>query len=148
MEAEKPLKCKNGTSAFDMKKKIQRVMSDAMIFDRNGKDLEQALSELARIRREDYENLSVSNTSKTFNIEWMEALEARNMLDVAEMSVRAAFMREESRGLHHRSDFPETKQEWLKHILVTKNGDQMDFTTEPVTFPYVKPNQEKGGTTK
>ncbi len=147
-EAQKPLNRKNGITAFDMKKKLQRLMSDAMIFDRNKKDLEQALSELTRMRNEEYGNLAVSNKSKTFNLEWMEALEARNMLDAAEMSMRAALMREESRGLHQRSDFPEPKSEWLKHILITKNGDHMDFTTEPVSFPYVKPNQEKGGTTK
>lgn len=61
------------------------------------------------------------------------------MLDTAEMSMRAALMREESRGLHQRSDFPEQKPQWLKHILITRKGDQMDFTTEPVSFPYVKP---------
>ena len=61
------------------------------------------------------------------------------MLDAAEMSMKAALMREESRGLHQRSDFPEPRAEWLKYILITKKGDQMALATEPVAFPYVKP---------
>ena len=138
-EAEKPLARNKGITAFDMKKHIQRVMSDCMIFDRNRKDLERGLSKLTGIRGEEYANLYVSHKSRSSNLEWVDALEVRNMLDAAEMSVRAALMREESRGLHQRTDFPETKAEWLKHILITRKGDQMAFTTEAVSFPYVKP---------
>lgn len=138
-EAQKPLNREDGIKAFDVKKRIQRSMSECMVFDRNRKDLEQGISELTRIRHEEYPRLCVSNKCKSFNLELLEALEVRNMLDSAEMSMKAALMREESRGLHQRSDFPDPNPEWLKHILITKKGNQMTFITEPVTFPYVKP---------
>lgn len=67
-EAAKPLIRENGITAFDLKKMIQRLMAECMIFDRNKKDLERGLAELTRMRNEDYANLYVSNKSKIFNL--------------------------------------------------------------------------------
>ena len=55
-----------------------------------------------------------------------------------EMVLNAALIREESRGLHERSDFPEADPKWLKHTIIKKVDDEMSFSFEPVTFPYVK----------
>ena len=60
------------------------------------------------------------------------------MVNVAEMVLKAALIREESRGLHERSDFPEADPKWLKHTIIKKVDDDMCFSFEPVTFPYVK----------
>lgn len=40
----------------------------------------------------------------------------QNMLTVARLMVRAAKEREESRGVHTRSDFPETDPKWARHV--------------------------------
>jgi succinate dehydrogenase/fumarate reductase flavoprotein subunit len=77
--------------------------------------------------------------TKRFNLEWIEALEVRNMLDASEMAIRSAFMRTESRGLHERAEYPEARTEWLKHIILCKSGDKMQLSTEPVIFSYEKP---------
>jgi len=42
--------------------------------------------------------------------------ELQNMLTVARGMVRAALLREESRGVHLRTDFPESNDAWLSHI--------------------------------
>jgi len=43
--------------------------------------------------------------------------ELQNMLTVARLMILAALAREESRGCHFRSDFPEPRDEWQqKHI--------------------------------
>ena len=36
-------------------------------------------------------------------------------------TVKSAILRRESRGAHFRSDFPETKDEWKKSIVMGKN---------------------------
>jgi L-aspartate oxidase len=49
------------------------------------------------------------------------AWELQNMLTVAELILRAALMREESRGVHYRQDFPETNdKKWKRTIVLNK----------------------------
>ena len=45
------------------------------------------------------------------------AWELLNMLTVARLAASAAHLREESRGVHFRSDFPETLEEWRVHSV-------------------------------
>jgi len=142
-EALAPMERKTGKRPFHLKKEIRSLMSRYMVYDRNKDELEIGIKELTRMREEELSKLYVSAKTKRFNLEWIEALEVRNMLDTAEMSMRAALMREESRGLHQRSDFPEERKEWLKHIIICRKHGEMELTTEPVTFPYVKPPSSK-----
>jgi L-aspartate oxidase len=50
--------------------------------------------------------------------------ELQNMLTVARLMLWAAGEREESRGVHFRSDFPQPRDEWARHLAVP-----------PATFP-------------
>jgi L-aspartate oxidase len=45
------------------------------------------------------------------------SLELRNLLLTGRLMAEAALMREESRGAHFRSDFPQASPAWLKHIV-------------------------------
>lgn len=49
--------------------------------------------------------------------------ELQNMLTVARLIVMGARQREESRGVHFRSDFPETSRDWQRHIVVANSGE-------------------------
>ena len=44
--------------------------------------------------------------------------ELRNMLITARLIVEAALQRRESRGHHHREDFPEPSDEWQRHVVI------------------------------
>lgn len=48
------------------------------------------------------------------------SLELKNMLLNARLMTEAALVREESRGAHFRSDFPNTSEKWRKHIIFAK----------------------------
>ena len=50
--------------------------------------------------------------------ETAEDHELRNMLVVSRLIVEAALQRRESRGAHHREDFPEPSEEWRRHVVV------------------------------
>ena len=52
-----------------------------------------------------------------------EELELLNLLTVAELMVESAMAREESRGVHLRSDYPEHDDCWRRHIRVVCGGD-------------------------
>ena len=45
--------------------------------------------------------------------------EARNLLMVARSIALAALRRPESRGAHHRDDFPKARPDWRRHQILT-----------------------------
>ena len=138
-EAQAPLKREDGIRPIEVKRNIRKLMSSYMLFDRKEEELKTGIKELERMRNDMLPGIWVSAKTRIFNLEWVEAFEARNMLDVAEMAMRSALMRTESRGLHERADYPDERPEWLKLIILSKMGNDMKFTTEPTVFSYVKP---------
>jgi succinate dehydrogenase / fumarate reductase flavoprotein subunit len=80
---------------------------------------------LDRIRTEDIPAMVVSDTSPVYNTEWKEAIEAYNMLDICEISARASLMREETRGMYLRGDFPEQDDVNWDCMIVCRNNNGM-----------------------
>jgi succinate dehydrogenase/fumarate reductase flavoprotein subunit len=75
------------------------------------------------------------------------AHEVVNMLTGAEMMLKGAIYRTESRGWFYREDYPERDDEnWLKWVMIGKDGDNMKIWVEPVpeefhgdkTLPYTE----------
>ena len=58
--------------------------------------------------------------------------EGTNILTVAAAVVAAARARTESRGCHRRSDFPEPRDEWVRHLDVTLDASGVLDVTDPV----------------
>ncbi len=48
--------------------------------------------------------------------------ELANLLTCARLVTEGALLREESRGAHYRSDFPEPREEWRRHIVFRRGG--------------------------
>jgi L-aspartate oxidase len=59
--------------------------------------------------------------------------ELRNLLDVAELILKSAAFRTESRGGHYRSDYPETSPDWTVHTLVQQSESGPQWRTAPVS---------------
>lgn len=54
-------------------------------------------------------------------------LELGNMLTLSLAIIQAALSREESRGGHFRSDFPQTREEWQKHSVQRKDEKHVHY---------------------
>ncbi|HYP12789.1 MAG TPA: L-aspartate oxidase, partial [Bryobacteraceae bacterium] len=52
--------------------------------------------------------------------------ELRNLYQVALLIARCALAREESRGGHYRTDYPEARPEYQRHSLVSR-GSEVSF---------------------
>ena len=62
--------------------------------------------------------LKIQDKTLVWNTDLIEALELKNMLELAYITTSASLFREESRGSHYRYDFPERDDEnWMYHTL-------------------------------
>ena len=88
-------------------------------------------------------NVGVADTSRSFNTELLAALELANMLDIGECILRSGLQREESRGAHQRTDFPDRDDDrFLSHQLVHLAPDGSPRTEAlPVTITRWPPGE-------
>jgi len=77
--------------------------------------------------------------SARHNLAWAEALDVRNLLQVAALTARSALERTESRGAHYRSDFPSRDDaRWLANVYLRRCPDGATAVwTELVQFTRV-----------
>ena len=66
-------------------------------------------------------------------------LELEHMVLMGEMVCRTALLRNESRGAHYRSDYPEEDNDgWLKNILIRRRGSEISLEAVPVPMTTVR----------
>ncbi len=104
----------------EIKIAIQNLMWDKVAIIRNQKDLEDALNQLFDLK-EKLKDMDI-NQETHYNKGLQEGLEVINMIEIAILVVKSAIIRKESRGAHFREDYPETKDEWKKSIVMNING--------------------------
>lgn len=127
-----PLKRKDGIKPVELMKRFQKTAYEKVGVIRSGEGLNEALKEFEEIRRLDVPRLRTSINARRYNMEWIEAIQCENMLQMLEISTRAAMMRIESRGTHYRTDFANTDNDtWLKNIVVKEVAGKMLITTQP-----------------
>ncbi|MBI2881650.1 MAG: hypothetical protein HYY21_08660, partial [Candidatus Tectomicrobia bacterium] len=83
----------------------------------------------------------LTGKSRSFSKELMLSLENENLLLTAELHLKGALLRTETRGAQCRLDHPETDNaNWLKNILYRKDGDGARVWTQDVEFSFHKPD--------
>ncbi|RPJ47001.1 MAG: succinate dehydrogenase flavoprotein subunit [Betaproteobacteria bacterium] len=89
------------------------------------------------------ERLYVKDKSKVFNTARVEALELENLVEVAVSTMVSAHARQESRGAHDRSDFPNRDDaNWMKHTFWYKEGNRLEYRAvnlKPLTVESFEP---------
>ncbi|MDN5845907.1 MAG: FAD-binding protein [Candidatus Nitrosocosmicus sp.] len=109
--------------------KIQDLMEQYVGIIRDNARLQKGLKQLLELNEAFY---SEDNILREFQIEddkydienIILTLEVKSSLIVCETIVRSALMRQESRGAHFRSDFPNADNEkWMQNIYCRKNDE-------------------------
>lgn len=94
---------------------LRLTMWDYVGIVRTNKRLERAMHRIEMLKKEVNEYYSNFRVSRNL-------LELRNLLDVAEIIVKSAMMRKESRGLHYNIDYPDTLEKSGPTILMPKSN--------------------------
>ena len=103
---------------------MQQTMMDNVGVFRSEETLQQGIDDLAELRDRFHKDLQIDDKSRVFNTDLMEAWELGCLLDLADVTARAAFERKESRGAHSREDFKARDDEnWMAHSLVSMSGE-------------------------
>jgi len=95
---------------------VQRIMTADSGVLRNGPGLGRAAAALAAL------------TERTTGRPCTEAWEATNLHTVASLIVASAREREETRGSHWRSDFPDASEGWRGHLVSALTGETLTTT--------------------
>ncbi len=134
---------REGVSGFELKDKIKDIMWEKCGLLRDKAGLEEGLKMIEDLKRNDLPRLHACGSSRCFNQGLVNALEAANMLKLAELAVTSATMREESRRSHYRTDFPVANNaRWLKNIIVRQENGGYSYTTAPPLVTKFEPPKE------
>jgi succinate dehydrogenase / fumarate reductase flavoprotein subunit len=107
----------SGHEVSSVKRELQEVMQNYFGVFRRGDYMEKGVSALEEIR-EKIDNLHIQDKSAAFNTNRVEAIELKNLFEVAEATAISSLQRTESRGAHAREDYPDRDDEnWLCHSL-------------------------------
>ncbi len=125
-----------GTTDFDDwvliehdREEIRRLMWDYVGIVRSGTRLRRARSRMLLIAREieDFYRRALLRP---------ELVELRNLVAVANLIIKSALFREESRGLHYRTDFPERDDEnWFRDTIIRRSQPEAAQIDNPGMRP-------------
>ncbi len=98
---------------ISMKKRLQEIMTLNVGIIRSEDSLNEAMKLISELKS-GIDSVKIVHT---------QHMELKNMLTLAGLVVKAAIMRQESRGAHFRTDYPATDdQNWLKNIVFKAGG--------------------------
>jgi fumarate reductase flavoprotein subunit len=113
---------------------LQETLEEGAGIFREKTSLERTCATIAELKKR-YGELSLVDTSRTFNTELIAALELGAMIDVGEAIAHSALARTESRGSHQRTDHPERDDaHFLKHSLAYRSEGDPTVVYKEVTI--------------
>jgi fumarate reductase flavoprotein subunit len=124
---------------------IRRRMYDTMWDDagiiRDGQGLARAARTL-RSLQDELATVGLADSERAFNLTWHDALNLDNLLAVSRIIVAAASARENSRGAHYRTDFPdEGDLATSTFVRVRERDGTLGAEAVPVVFSRVAPGE-------
>ena len=138
-----PFNRKSGNGPYPLRDYLRELNWNKVGVARNGKDLQAAIDEIESIAVET-QKVRIEGV-RTFNMPWNNYIDFLNMIDVSRMVARSALMREETRGAHFRTDFPEQDDCTGLYNLFLQKGDDGKpvFEKRPVALKYMKPEEKE-----
>lgn len=137
--AAAPLVRGSGSTPFELTRTLKDSMWEGCGVVRSREGLEATQRTLDELQ-ESLVSMSVPAV-RSYNPAWQEALDLVNQISVARAVVAGALAREETRGAHARSDFPEQRDdEWLQYLVLRQTATgELHMDKRPVLFTRTDP---------
>jgi succinate dehydrogenase/fumarate reductase flavoprotein subunit len=120
------------TKINEAKKLLEKVMFNHFGLKRSNEEMEKGLEKIKEMELKTLPELLIKDKSLIGNYDWLECLEFKNMLEVAEVMAISSIHRKESRSTHYREDYPEMREEWCKNTIVQKVDNELKIFSREV----------------
>src|SRR5215467_2557693 len=125
----------------DLREKLLDTMWDEVGVVRDRAGLDRGIAALDTIEAELLAT-GLADEGRAFNMTWHDWLNLRSLIEVSRVIALAARKRENSRGAHFRSDFPEPGDLPSSRFTVARQtAGGLEITDEPVRFTHVRPGE-------
>jgi succinate dehydrogenase/fumarate reductase flavoprotein subunit len=116
------------------------MMWEKVGVEKDAGSLRSALADIEDFRLDLLPRMGVKRTARDVNYEWLDAIDAVNMMDTCELIIRCSLERKESRGPFMRRDFPNTDNaHWLAANVMKKTENGFRFEQRPYELPFFQP---------
>jgi succinate dehydrogenase / fumarate reductase flavoprotein subunit len=133
------LHCNGSERPNAIRADLQAAMMRHASVSRTAEGLRAAQATLDTCRQR-FSDLLLQDKGRRFNTDLLEAIELGSLLDIADVTLAGALAREESRGAHYRTDFPERDDaNWLRHTLAFRSDTGPRLCSRPVRVTRFQP---------
>jgi succinate dehydrogenase / fumarate reductase flavoprotein subunit len=127
---------------YEVRKSLTDNMDSKAYVFRDNEGLSEGIKRLIDLRDMTWKH--VDDRAKEYNTNFFNVMETDSMLRIAEVVLMGAYIRQESRGAHARTDFPKRDDlNFLKHTLAYYSNDRPHMAWHPVTFTRYAPVERK-----
>ena len=128
-------------SLNELRERLLDTMWDDVGVMRDAAGLKRAIASLGAIEAELLDT-GLADNDRAFNLSWHDWLNLRSLTETSRVIALAALKRENSRGAHFRTDFPEPGELATSTFTVARaRPDGIEITEQPVEFTHVKPGE-------
>ncbi len=135
------LERENRENPFEIRDALTRTMSRKLGIFREADKMKEGLLELKKMQKKISQS-SISNKNMAVNQALVRFLELEYMLQLAQCVADGALKREESRGSHKRTDYPDRDDEkFLKHTIISLKDAKITVSYKPVSLGIFEPKE-------
>ncbi|MGZ7117053.1 MAG: FAD-dependent oxidoreductase [Methanobacterium sp.] len=132
---------KEGENLFKMRDALTQTMFDKFGIFRESGEMHEGLYEIKNMQ-ENISQIAIGNKERAVNQALIQFFEFEGMLHLAELVAIGALKREESRGSHTRTDYPERDDlNFLKHTITNLDEGKIQVSYKPVKLGIFKPEE-------
>jgi succinate dehydrogenase/fumarate reductase flavoprotein subunit len=136
----RPLEREGGTNPMELRDQVTDLAMAKTGPLRDQQMLEEAIAEAERSKKAELPHLYCKAKNPAYNLEWVQAIQTTNIVQVLEIVAHSALPVKNSRGAHYRRDYPDTDNDnFIKSVVAKQVDGRCEVRFEPVKTTSITP---------